>query len=312
MKTFKQLNEELNAARLAEQDEGVRDIANGEALDEQTVHLAPHGGKGTHFKVVKGIKGQLENGEVIHDKHIDDLHDVGIKTKILKEDELTEEEQAILEGEDVTDLPFDDELNEEYVSPQKYKETLKTHGFHYSGDQGKHGPNHSHKNGHSYDLDDNGKWHHHSGTSGSTIQSLKDHIAKHNLNEWSEPSEIRAGRKLAAADKPRTKTEEIKIARGQLHGDYKGHAAAMRKKHNITEDAEQLQELSTSLLNRYSTKAVKTAHATHDRKLATGVDRQGAGDQLDKRLRSAGMAMDKVDKADGLRQGKRVKVAATK
>lgn len=55
------------------------------------------------------------------------------------------------------------------------------------------------------------------------------------LIEWSHPNEVEAARKLAAQDKPRTDDEEIKIARGLLHGDYKGHRAAMRKKHNITE-----------------------------------------------------------------------------
>lgn len=55
------------------------------------------------------------------------------------------------------------------------------------------------------------------------------------LIEWSRPEDLEAGRKLAAGDKPRTEDEEKKIARGQLHGDYKGHRAAMKKKHNITE-----------------------------------------------------------------------------
>lgn len=47
-----------------------------------TVELKPHGGKGTHFKVVKGVKGHLEDGEVIHDSHVDDLKDMGYNVKI--------------------------------------------------------------------------------------------------------------------------------------------------------------------------------------------------------------------------------------
>lgn len=56
-----------------------------ESESETTVELKPHGGKGTHYKVVKGVPGHLEAGEVIHDSHVDDLHDMGYKVKIHKE-----------------------------------------------------------------------------------------------------------------------------------------------------------------------------------------------------------------------------------
>lgn len=100
MKSYAQLMEELRA-----------DIAQDEVVAEQTVHLVPHGNKGTHFKVVKGIKGQLDAGEVIHDSHVDDLHDIGIKTKILKEEEMTNEELEVFDGEDLNEAldPEDEE-----------------------------------------------------------------------------------------------------------------------------------------------------------------------------------------------------------
>lgn len=93
MKTFTQFITELKTALTPEQP-----------LDEATVHLTPHGDKGTHYKVVKGLPGQLEKGEVIHDSHIDDLHDVGIKTKILANEDMNDEERLVFEAADVTDL----------------------------------------------------------------------------------------------------------------------------------------------------------------------------------------------------------------
>lgn len=81
MKTFTQLMEQLVPV-------------DAELLDEETVHLVPHGGKGTHFKVKKGIEG-LETGEVIHDSHVDDLRDSGIKVKIHESDEQFDEQEQI-------------------------------------------------------------------------------------------------------------------------------------------------------------------------------------------------------------------------
>ena len=100
MKTFTQFVTELKTAS----------TFSDQPLDEATVHLAPHGSAGTHFKVVKGLPGQLEKGEVIHDSHIDDLHDVGIKTKILANEDMNDEERLVFEAADVTDL---DDLFEE-------------------------------------------------------------------------------------------------------------------------------------------------------------------------------------------------------
>lgn len=77
-------------------DGGSVGIEADEQLDENTVELKPHtvdGKKGTHFKVVKGVKGHLEAGEVIHDSHVDDLHDMGYKVKIhedTSEEDVTE------------------------------------------------------------------------------------------------------------------------------------------------------------------------------------------------------------------------------
>lgn len=111
MKTFTQFVTELKTASTSDQP-----------LDEATVHLAPHGSAGTHFKVVKGLPGQLEKGEVIHDSHIDDLHDVGIKTKILANEDMNDEERLVFEAADVTDLDdlfeedeqLDEQSNKEY------------------------------------------------------------------------------------------------------------------------------------------------------------------------------------------------------
>jgi hypothetical protein len=100
---------------LAEMDEGLGGIA------EATVHLVPHGGQGTHFKVVKGIKGQLDAGEVIHDSHVDDLHDMGIKTKILKEDEMSEDEETIFEGVDIVDGEMVSESAPNFNAPERTK-----------------------------------------------------------------------------------------------------------------------------------------------------------------------------------------------
>lgn len=120
-----------------------------EALEEsKTIHVTPHNKQRTQFRVTKGIKGQLDDGEIIHDSHIDDLHDSGYKVKI----------------------------HEAEVEPMK---------------------------------------------------KLSE------LQEWSHPDEVAAGKKLAAADKPRTEDEERRIASGALHGDYKGHRMDMIKKYKL-------------------------------------------------------------------------------
>jgi len=155
MKTFQQLREELAVHSQPEASTAIDTVENtdSEALDEGTVHLKPHGTKGTHFKVVKGIKGHLEAGEVIHDSAVDDLHDMGYKVKHLKEGE---------EGSE----PLTESQSDEYEA----------------------------------DLMSEADW--------------------------------KIG---AAADKPRTREEEIEIGRGTRYGDYKGHRAAMKKKHGISE-----------------------------------------------------------------------------
>lgn len=143
MKTFTQFVTELKTA-----------LTPAQPLDEATVHLAPHGTAGTHYKVVKGLPGQLEKGEVIHDSHIDDLHDVGIKTKILANEDMNDEERLVFEAADVTDLDdlFEDEEQIDEKAP-----------------------------------------------------------------DFNAPE--------------RSEVEEKKIATGEIHGDYKGHRAAMQKKH---------------------------------------------------------------------------------
>lgn len=62
----------------------------------------------------------------------------------------------------------------------------------------------------------------------------------------------------------RTEDEEKKIARGQIHGDYKGHQAAMRRKHGITENIEDIDELSSRVLGQY------VKHASADSKFWDG------------------------------------------
>jgi hypothetical protein len=81
----------------------------------------------------------------------------------------------------------------------------------------------------------------------------------------------------------------------------------------IKED--EINELSTKLLGKYASMAITNAHNKHG---VQGVDysrdftdRQKSNDKMDNRLDKAGMAFDKIDKADGLRAGKKVKVAAT-
>lgn len=253
MKTFTQLMNELAAHNTPDLFEDETEV------NEQTVHLVPHGGRGTHYKVVKGIKGQLEAGEVIHDSHVDDLRDIGIKTKILKEDEMSGDEKVIFESEDVTDLPFElveEMVTEATISPSKLKSEYEPVGS-YSGSYGHgeqkmtlHRSTTYHRDHLLVDKDNNIV----DGYHGLT-HNIHDHLTnflghKGSLNEWSDPETLEAGRKLAAADRPRTKEEEIKIARGQMHGDYKGHASAMRKKHNITED-EQINELSRETKDSY-------------------------------------------------------------
>jgi hypothetical protein len=212
MKTFSQLVTELKEF-IKPTEEQVPDGIDSEGdggsigITEQTVHLAPHGGKGTHFKVVKGIPGQLEKGEVIHDSHIDDLHDVGIKTKILKEEELSDEDRAILEAEDVTELPFDDGegLEESWMDPRPAatkpaRKARETRG---------------------------------KGLGPKAQEEFDKRIADAQIKESSHPDVEAEGRRLAAQDTPDTEAEEKEIARGNGIPRYKGHAAAMRKKHGI-------------------------------------------------------------------------------
>ena len=308
MKTYTQLMEDLRAAPIAEET----------PIGEQTVHLAPHGNKGTHFKVVKGIKGQLENGEVIHDSAVDDLHDVGIKTKILKEDELTEEEMGILVAEDVTDFPFDDGEQLVYEKEGEFFD----HHFKRQTPKVQSQLNNHMRLGRSYREAI-------SKTSGATplnedeqinelsqskVRAYRDKARDdkenmeddeqfyraHGDNTHHEKNEIRkrsSGIKVAnskiigAAKVPmresapdfnapeRTEAEEKKIARGQIHGDYKGHQSAMCKKHGIdfyrdgpaerklargqVREEEQIEELSKASLTSYADKSLASYKKTN-------------------------------------------------
>lgn len=159
---FSQLKESAFAARdeiEAEASTAIVDTSavNAETIEENTVHLKPHGTKGTHYHVVKGIKGHLEAGEVIHDSEVDDLHDMGYKVKHLKEDgtEVVKEDEVPLAEANTPTTVTEGQLSEA---------------------------------------------------------------------DW----------KLgAAADKDLSKEDEIAVAKGTRYGDYKGHRAAMKKKHGI-------------------------------------------------------------------------------
>lgn len=60
------------------------DVHEGQTVNEDTVHLAPHGTNGTHYRVVKPVH-TLKKGEVLSDTEVDDLHDSGFKVKHLKQ-----------------------------------------------------------------------------------------------------------------------------------------------------------------------------------------------------------------------------------
>jgi hypothetical protein len=160
MITYNQLKEAALLVREELNPEASTAIVDTSATDSQTleeaetVHLKPHGDKGTHYKVVKGIKGHLEAGEVIHDSEVDDLHDMGYKVKHLKED-----------GTEANDTPLAE--------------------------------------------------------ANTPVENTEGQLSE---ADW----------KLGAdADKGLTKEEEIAVAKGTRYGDYKGHRAAMKKKHAI-------------------------------------------------------------------------------
>ena len=92
MKDYAQFIAEM--ARKAKTD--VRPI---DESDDNVIHLKPHGKDGMKFKVMHdvGPKGEphLKKGEIIHDTHIDDLHDSGYETKIHEDIEYFEEGRGI-------------------------------------------------------------------------------------------------------------------------------------------------------------------------------------------------------------------------
>jgi vacuolar-type H+-ATPase subunit E/Vma4 len=201
--------------RFSHVSEDLDDLAHYDEVNEQTVHLVPHGGKGTHFKVVKGIKGQLDAGEVIHDSHVDDLHDVGIKTKILKEDQMSDEERTILEGVDIVDGEMITELSRKTVSSYVKKAAKDLEKVRSEPDA------------HTNPVKGQKQWRRYRGLDDA---DYKLRTPKSPLNK------VGVQEKAPDFNAPETsKEDEIKIARGQMHGDYKGHQAAMKKKHNITE-----------------------------------------------------------------------------
>jgi hypothetical protein len=309
-------------------------------LEEQTVHVVPHGTRGTHFKVVKGIKGQLDKGEVIHDSHIDDLKDVGIHVKVLKEEDMTDEERLVFESEDVLELDDlyedDEQLDESWGHKVQSFTEFKEHAQDHASTTTSHGKvtfetkkvgaggkkwNQTSAIVHDRFQDGHGSrvsvgHFNHTGKGASEEgygQTLGYFSESHDPSQVDElnreqlvsyihkgaTSAAQAGQKfgkalatgdLAAKDaaerkarnrrdgmtkaaarlayhfKPtgeknkmqvsipesapdfnapeRTEEEEKKIARGQLHGDYKGHAAAMRKKHGIEGDKSKVLKFS--------------------------------------------------------------------
>jgi len=231
---FSQLKESAFAVRdemEAEASTAIVDTSatDSETIEENTVHLKPHGGKGTHYQVVKGVKGHLEAGEVIHDSEVDDLHDMGYKVKHLKEDgtEVAEEGEAPLE------------INEQHLSKDEALGLIK-------GTHVRNRYNAIVKKGSYQDTSETG------GQLPGTIRPAKKTVKEENEGQLSE-ADWKIG---AAADKGLTKEEEIAVAKGTRYGDYKGHRAEMKKKHNINEDnVEQIDELSSSTLSSYVKKS---------------------------------------------------------
>lgn len=71
---------------------------------------------------------------------------------------------------------FIEETENHIGGPATYR-TLKSHGYHYSGDRTEHGAEYSSKNGEAYHIYGS-KWRHHSGASGNTLDSLKKHLSE--------------------------------------------------------------------------------------------------------------------------------------
>lgn len=63
--------------------------------DDNVIHLKPHGKDGLRFKVMHDVgpkdEPHLKKGEIIHDTHIDDLHDSGYQTHIHEDVEQLDE-----------------------------------------------------------------------------------------------------------------------------------------------------------------------------------------------------------------------------
>ena len=56
------------------------DMQKFSEITEDTVHLAPHGEKGTHYKVLKSVH-TLKKGDVLSDTDVDSLPESGFKVK---------------------------------------------------------------------------------------------------------------------------------------------------------------------------------------------------------------------------------------
>lgn len=266
-----------------------------EEADDNTVVLKPHGTKGTHYKVVKGVPGHLEKDEVIHDTHVDDLSDMGYNVKHVNEDvEQLSEAEAVADGYHVVDhrgkrvgnvhkdsnyaIRAADKAEDAsgYVHHVHHVKGGKIQkSWQFSDSQQRYAPH----------TDWKGEEAHHLFYESKELEEGRgrsrtawSHASAGARNEWGDPEGTRkkksrfiktkkdaldesdlmseADWKLGAdTDKGRTKVDELKIARGQMHGDYKGHRAAMKKKHGIQEDVEQIDELSRKTLGSYIKKS---------------------------------------------------------
>lgn len=271
MKSYAQLMEELRID--IEQDE----------VNEATVHLVPHGGKGTHFKVVKGIKGQLDAGEVIHDSHVDDLHDIGIKTKVLKEEELTVEELEIFDSEDIVEGEEDgnEDLNErastqaeidhEHSAEDEKKIAMGLMHGDYKGHQTemckKHGMDHPSKTANRFNRKRM------TGRAMNEEDGIRDQLGEESITELSQKM-VRAYRDKAGEDKENmeddrdfysahgdnTHHEKNEIRKRKAGIKNAGNKLRGNAKVNVKEDEseEQIEELSHGKLDAYAEKSIKS------------------------------------------------------
>lgn len=62
--------------------------------DGSVLVITPHGNKEGFYKVVSGIDGHLQEGEVVHESHVDDIYDLGYDVAIQSIDELSKDTLA--------------------------------------------------------------------------------------------------------------------------------------------------------------------------------------------------------------------------